>query len=324
MKPYKFKPYLKMTLWGGQKIAAYKGIETNLPNIGESWEISGMPGHESVTVERGIPNDPDLGLTLTQLIERHGATLVGKSVYERFGNHFPLLVKFIDSSKDLSLQVHPNDQLAQERHQCFGKSEVWYIIDAEPGAQIYAGLRQPLTPEEYLRLATEEPTSDGTQLMDWVTSTPSQPGDFFYLPAGCLHAIGAGNFLAEIQQASDITYRVHDFGRRDSDGNLRELHVALAKDAINYDSSLCCLQEYDRTQANSELIRCPYFHVHRLAVDGEVLQDVSHDSFVIVLCLRGEATVNGVAVRQGESLLVPACADQLHVTGKGIFLTATA
>lgn len=323
MKPYKFRPYFKSTLWGGQKIAPYKGIETTLPNIGESWEISGMPGLESVTTDRGVPNDPDLGLTLPQLIARHGAALVGQSVYEQFGTKFPLLIKFINSSQDLSLQVHPNDQLAQERHQCLGKTEMWYIIESEPGAQIYAGLQKSLTPEEYVRLSALSSANGTTPFMEWVASSESHAGDFFYLPAGCLHAIGAGNLLAEIQQASDITYRVYDFDRRDADGNLRELHTEQAKDAINYDSSLCCRQEYDRTKDHVELIRCPHFRVHRVVVEDEAQVDVPCDSFVVVLCLRGQAEVNGVGVRQGECLLVPACSNSLHIIGKGIFLTAT-
>ena len=223
MKPYKFQPYLKTTIWGGYQIAPFKGIYTAQPNIGESWEISGVPGHESIAVERGLVDDVDVGMNLTQLIDKYKALLVGQKVYKRFGNQFPLLVKFIDSRQDLSVQVHPDDKLAQERHGCAGKTEMWYVIKSDVGSKIYAGLSKSITPEDYEQLAKAnaphgDPGGMHSPMQDVIATHEAHEGDLYFLPAGRLHAIGAGNFLAEIQQASDITYRVYDFGRKDAHG----------------------------------------------------------------------------------------------------------
>ncbi len=209
--PFKFVPYLKPVLWGGDKIAPFNGVSCDALNMGESWEISGVPGQESVGAE-----GPDCGCSLPELVERYGARLVGEHVLRRYGNTFPLLVKLIDAKKDLSVQVHPDDAMAAKRHGgSLGKTEMWYIIDAEPGARIYAGLSKPITPGGYTRLVEEK------KIMDVVACHESSPGDIFFLPAGRIHAIGAGNLLAEIQETSDITYRVYDFDRRYADGNLR-------------------------------------------------------------------------------------------------------
>lgn len=320
MKPYKFDPYLKTTLWGGYQIAPFKGIYTAQPNIGESWEISGVPGHESVAIERGLIDDVDLGLTLTELIDKYKGLLVGNKVYKRFGNKFPLLVKFIDSRQDLSVQVHPDDKLAQERHGCAGKTEMWYIIKSDVGAKIYAGLRKQITPDDYEQMVS---TEDGSNPMaDVIATHEAHQGDLFFLPAGRLHAIGAGCFLAEIQQTSDITYRVYDFGRKDAHGNPRELHTELAKDAIDYQVWPEYRTSYDSTQPTSQLINCPYFVVHRLVVQVAQQIDFHCDSFVVLMCLWGEANVNGVKVRQGETLLVPASENVLYIFGNATFLTA--
>ena len=222
MKPYKFEPYLKTTIWGGYQIAPFKGIFNAQPNVGESWEISGVPGHESVAINRGLVNDVDEGLTLVELIDKYKELLVGKKIYKKFGNQFPLLVKLIDSRQDLSVQVHPDDKLAMERHGCAGKTEMWYIIKSDVGAKIYAGLKKSITPEEYEQLATAEPQNGRSPMQDVIATHEAHEGDLYFLPAGRLHAIGAGNFLAEIQQTSDITYRVYDFGRKDVHGNPRE------------------------------------------------------------------------------------------------------
>ena len=209
MKPYKFEPFLKTTIWGGYRIAPFKGIYTAQPNIGESWEISGVPGHESVAVERGLVDDVDVGLNLTQLIDKYKGLLVGQKVYKKYGNKFPLLIKFIDSRQDLSVQVHPDDKLAMERHGCQGKTEMWYIIKSDVGSKIYAGLKKSITPEEYEQLANA-PVGDGSPsghhspMQDVIATHEAHVGDLYFLPAGRLHAIGAGNFLAEIQETSDM------------------------------------------------------------------------------------------------------------------------
>ena len=323
MKPYKFQPYLRTTIWGGYQIAPFKGIFTAQPNIGESWEISGVPGHESVAVDRGIIGDVDLGLNLTQLIDKYKGLLVGERIYKKYGNKFPLLVKFIDSRQDLSVQVHPNDKLAQKRHGCPGKTEMWYVIKADVGAKIYSGLKQSITPEDYERLATSEPINGHSAMQDVIATHESHQGDLFFLPAGRLHAIGAGNFLTEIQETSDITYRVYDFGRQDEHGKPRELHIAEAKEAIDYQVWPEYRTSYDSTKPNSELIHCPYFTVNRVVVQVASEVDLHTDSFVVVVCLWGEANINGIRVKQGETLLVPASENVLYIFGNATFLTAT-
>ena len=192
MKPYKFEPYLKTTIWGGYQIAPFKGIFNAQPNVGESWEISGVPGHESVAINRGLVNDVDEGLTLVELIDKYKELLVGKKIYKKFGNQFPLLVKFIDSRQDLSVQVHPDDKLAMERHGCAGKTEMWYIIKSDVGSKIYSGLKKSITPEEYEQLATAEPQNGRSPMQDVIATHEAHEGDLYFLPAGRLHAIGAG------------------------------------------------------------------------------------------------------------------------------------
>ena len=326
MKPYKFEPYLKTTIWGGYQIAPFKGIYTAQPNIGESWEISGVAGHESVAVERGLVDDVDVGLNLTQLIDKYKGLLVGQKVYKRFGNKFPLLVKFIDSRQDLSVQVHPDDKLAMERHGCAGKTEMWYVIKSDVGSKIYTGLKKSITPEEYVQLATATvPEESGfhSPMQDVIATHEAHEGDLYFLPAGRLHAIGAGNFLAEIQQTSDITYRVYDFGRKDVHGNPRELHIDLAKDAIDYQVWPEYRTSYDSTKPTSQLINCPHFVVHRVVVQVAQQVDFHCDSFVVVMCLWGEANINGIHIRQGETILVPACENVLYIFGNATFRTAT-
>lgn len=325
MKPYKFEPYLKTTLWGGYQIAPFKGIFTAQPNIGESWEISGVPGHESVAIDRGLVDDIDVGLTLTQLIDKYKGLLVGNKVYKHFGNKFPLLVKFIDSRQDLSVQVHPNDELAMERHGCAGKTEMWYVIKSDVGAKIYSGLRKSITPDDYERLVSADNNEEnGENPMASVIAThEAHDGDLYFLPAGRLHAIGAGNFLAEIQETSDITYRVYDFGRKDAHGKPRELHIQEARDAIDYQVWPEYRSSYDSTKPISQLINCPHFIVHRVVVQVASQVDFKTDSFVVVMCLWGEANINGVHIHQGETILVPACENVLYIFGNASFLTAT-
>ena len=298
MKPYKFEPYLKTTIWGGYQIAPFKGIFNAQPNVGESWEISGVPGHESVAINRGLVNDVDEGLTLVELIDKYKELLVGKKIYKKFG-------------------------LAMERHGCAGKTEMWYIIKSDVGSKIYSGLRKSITPEEYEQLATAEPQNGRSPMQDVIATHEAHEGDLYFLPAGRLHAIGAGNFLAEIQQTSDITYRVYDFGRKDVHGNPRELHIEQAKDAIDYQVWPAYRTSYDSTKPISQLINCPYFVVHRVVVQVAQQIDFHCDSFVIVVCLWGKANINGIEIRQGETILVPACENVLYIFGNATFLTAT-
>lgn len=311
-QPLHFAPYLKSVIWGGSRIAPYKGIHTDQTSIGESWEISAVPGHVSV-VDRG----PFEGATLTELIERFGPQLVGQRIFDRYGTSFPLLIKLIDADADLSVQVHPDDALAMKRHHCAGKTEMWHIIETRPGAKIHVGLNTPLTPDEYERRVADN------SIMDVIASYDSAPGDTFFLPAGRIHAIGGGNLLAEIQQTSDITYRIYDFDRRDKDGNPRELHTRLAKDAIDY----TVYPDYRTSPQGSTLASCPYFDVHRLELSGspvEIPQPL--DSFTIIICLEGRATITGpdgqsTPIPRGDTLLYPATARPLTASGHGVILT---
>ena len=321
MKPFKFEPYLKETIWGGKQIAEYKGIKACSENIGESWEISGVKGHESIVAEGGTSCE-DKGLTISELIQKYREKLLGEKVYERFGTDFPLLIKFIDSRQDLSVQVHPDDKLAKERHGCQGKTEMWYIINSKPGAKIYAGLNKHITPEDYVRMTDKETIDGHSPLMDVIAAHDSHVGDIFFLPAGRLHSIGAGNLLVEIQQTSDITYRVYDFGRRDANGNTRELHIDLAKDAIDYNVYTDIRSTYDKDAQIAELVKCKYFDVRKLTIDKTAIIDFKIQSFVIAICLKGTAEINGTYIRQGETILVPADNNILNITGTVELLTA--
>ncbi len=321
MQPLKFQPYLKSVLWGGEEIAAFKGIECDRKDIGESWEISSVPGHESVV--SGGEYD---GEKITALIDRFKGRLVGEKVYETYRDKLPLLIKFIDANQDLSLQVHPDDELAMKRHGSLGKTEMWYIIKTRPGAKIRTGLSEQLTPETY-----EKRLADNT-LIDAVALYDSHPGDLFYLPAGRMHAICAGNLLVEIQETSDITYRVYDYNRRDANGNLRELHTSLAKDAIDYTVYPSYKSNYTEVDGESLLVECEHFDVRRERIDGSREIINSHDSFMALMCIDGECDIETVdsvdgdksitAVRTGESVLIPACCKKMTVRGAATLITA--
>ena len=315
---FRFKPIYKTVLWGGERIASYKGVDTGQPHVGESWEISAVPGKESV-----VADGPCAGMSITSLIARYGAELMGKKVNARFGGQFPLLVKLIDAQLDLSVQVHPDDAMARRRHGCMGKNEMWYIIDTAPGALIGAGLRRSVRPDEFADLVTKG------EVMDVVAMHRSQPGDVFYLPAGRIHTIGSGNLLAEIQLSSDITYRVYDFGRRDADGRLRELHVDLACEALDYRVHDDYVRHYDRSEPGpTPLVSTPEFDVSQVVVAGQpvVLGDV--DSFRVVMCVAGEATLTAgteqARLRQGQTALVAAAAGKVSLAGEQATLLTAA
>lgn len=316
LRPYKFRHVLKTVIWGGEKIMAFKGLDSDLHGVGESWELSGIDGMESV-----VDGGEDDGLTLTQLIDRHGAALLGEQCYRRFGNCFPLLVKLIDARRDLSVQVHPDDAMAQRLHGCNGKTEMWYVVDHEPGAQILAGFDRAITLEEY-----DRQVADGT-IMDVVAHHESHCGQVFFLPAGCIHSIGAGNMVVEVQQASDVTYRVFDFNRLDKDGKPRQLHVAQAREALNFGSYDDCLRQSRAIVDDGDvLVACDHFVVERHTVAGTMHLDMP-ESFLVVMCVDGELEVideNGsvTTMRRGETILVPASLSRLDLHGNATLLTA--
>ncbi len=318
--PLKFRPILKSAIWGGEKIAPFKGITTDQTQIGESWEISGVKCNESI-----VENGPDAGKTLTEMIEKYGADLVGEKNIRRFGTTFPLLIKIIDAAGDLSLQVHPDDELAKKRHNSLGKTEMWYIVDTEPDAKICAGLAEKITPDEYVARVEDK------SLMDVVAHHTSAPGDVFFLPAGRIHSIGAGNLLVEVQETSDITYRIWDFGRVDAKtGKPRQLHVEEAKDAIDYQvyPSYVTKPGVD-VDGISDLVTCDHFCVYKLTFNGgKKYFYPKSDSFTTYTCIDGSIVVtdkngNSVPLKKGESMLIPANVGEFSVEGKGTVISAT-
>ena len=301
MYPFKFEPILKKIIWGGNEICKFK----NLPpqeGIGESWEISQVKQDISVVQDGTLK-----GKNLTELIDEFGAQLLGKHVIEQFGNKFPLLIKFIDARDNLSIQVHPNDALAQERHQPFGKTEMSYVISAQEGAGLYSGFSQQITPDEYVKRV------ENNTFMDVLQFHPVKAGDVFFLPAGRVHAIGKGIFIAEIQQTSDITYRIYDYNRKDANGKGRELHTELAKDAIDYTVYPDYKTQYQlKSNDETPLVSCKYFTTNLLDLTQPIKREVAkNDSFSILMCMDGRATLtdnNGykTEIKQGDTFLIPA------------------
>lgn len=309
--PFKFEPLLRPMIWGGNDICKFKQITPMEAGIGESWEVSDCNGNLSV-----VANGALKGKTLNELIVAQGDALMGEHVYANFGNKFPLLVKFIDASNDLSIQVHPDDELAAKRHNSFGKTEMWYVINAREGAGLYSGFSKQITPDEYV-----EHVNNNT-FVDVLQRYEVKEGDVFFLPAGRVHAIGSGLFVAEIQQTSDITYRIFDYNRVDKDGKRRELHTELAKDAIDYDLYPTYRTDYEHAENKPvNLMDCKYFHTNLLKIDREIDRDMSKtDSFVIYIALNGAGNIedqmgNRIAFKQGESILIPAAvAKQIKIT----------
>lgn len=311
--PFKFEPILKPVMWGGSDICPFKGIEPVQEGIGESWEISGVRGNIS-----RIANGHLAGISLDELLNNRGEELVGKSIYQKFGNTFPLLIKFIDARDDLSIQVHPDDALGKERHNSFGKTEMWYVVKAAPGAYLYSGFKESITPEEYPETVKNNTFTDKLMKYD------VKAGDVFYLPAGRVHAIGTGCFIAEIQQTSDITYRIYDFDRKDANGNGRELHTELAKDAIDFKVYDSYRTEYEKNINHPvKLVTSPYFTTHLLEMDAAMERNYATlDSFVIYICMEGRCTVkddkgNSETLHQGESMLIPANTQSMTITPDG-------
>ena len=314
MYPLKFEPILKQTLWGGDKIIPFKHLNETLPNVGESWEVSAVEGSESV-----VANGTDKGYTLPEMVRKYKEELVGEANYARFGNKFPLLIKFIDAKLDLSIQVHPGDELAKKRHNSFGKNEMWYVIAADKGAKLISGFAEEITPKEY-----KDRVHNGT-FAEVLQTCAIEPGDVFYVPAGRVHGIGAGAFVAEIQQTSDITYRIFDYNRKDKDGKSRELHTSQAMDAINFsDVQDDFRTEYERIQNEPvEMVASPYFTTSVYDMTEEITCDYSElDSFVIFICVEGSCRLtddnqNEITLRPGETVLLPAAVQEVTIVPEG-------
>jgi mannose-6-phosphate isomerase len=299
--PLKFYPILKERLWGGTKLGTLLGKELESDLIGESWELSGVTGDVSI-----VANGSFKGTTLTDLINRFPEEILGKSVLERFGKEFPILIKFIDAQKDLSIQLHPNDELARKRHNSFGKTEMWYIMDADKDAELIIGFKEDISKETYVESLKND------TLTDLLNYENVKEGDAYFISAGKIHAIGAGVLIAEIQQTSDQTYRVYDYNRKDAQGNLRELHTELSIDAISYVKQNDFKVSYQQdTNVSNPMVNCPYFKTNFISLNKNIKFDVSdRDSFTIYMCIDGDVKIandfGSISIKKGETVLVPA------------------
>lgn len=300
--PMKFTPIIKETIWGGKKLnQKYNKGKASQTNIGESWELSGIQENISI-VENGFLAENDI----QELIEVYMSDLVGDKVYKQFGIEFPLLFKFIDANDQLSIQVHPDDKTARKKHKAYGKTEMWYVIDAEKDATIINGFKKNLDKEEYLKHL-----NNGT-IEEIVNRVSVTKGDVIYIPAGRVHSIGKGVVLAEIQQTSDITYRIYDWNRKGLDGNLRELHTDLAIDVINFDKPKNNKEDITiEENKTSTLIDSPVFKTNIIKLDNTIEKDYfTTDSFIVYMCIDGSAEIitsgnENVQITTGETVLIP-------------------
>ncbi len=308
--PLKFKPLLKEKIWGGQhlKTLLNKPFPEN-KKIGESWEISGVEGNLSI-----VDNGYLQGNNLQELIEIYMGDMVGDRVYDHYGIEFPLLIKFIDANDELSIQVHPDDELAKKRHNAFGKTEMWYIIDADNNAELISGFKEKTDKNTYLNYLKTG------KLPEILNYEKVQQGDVFFIPSGRVHAIGKGIVLAEIQQTSDITYRIFDWNRKDDNGNYRELHTNLALDAIDFNVYDSYKTDYKITlNKDSSILTCPYFKTNIIQFNQTIEKDYNQiDSFVIYMCIDGQFKINyakdeSITVLKGETILIPAVIEHLFL-----------
>lgn len=301
--PLLFEPNLHPVIWGGNQLRPYKGLEPSDEPIGESWEVSAVPTSTSI-----ISNGEWKGRDLISVINEHPDAILGKKVNEKYNGKLPLLVKFIDAKKDLSIQVHPNDEMAMREHGKMGKSEMWYVIKADEGAHLYAGFKQEITPEEY-----QHRIADST-ITEVLADHQVKAGDVFYLPAGRVHAICGGIMLAEVQQSSDVTYRIFDYNRPGMDGKPRELHTDLAAKALDYHVEDNYRTEYDDSSNKAvQIIESPYFSVRVMEVSKPFHRNLmKYDSFIITMCIEGECRIRvrntdeETLLKQGNSILIPA------------------
>ncbi len=309
----KFTPIFKSVLWGGKRIAQFKNMPPQGDHVGESWELSPMKGNESVVSE-----GPMKGRTLPELMISDGEEIMGKRLYANYGDKFPLLIKFIDSTDDLSIQVHPDDELAAKRHNSLGKTEMWFSVLPAEGAYLYAGFKKQITPEQFRAMV-----ADNT-IVDVLGKFYPKRGDMFFLPAGRVHSIGRGNFVLEIQEASDITYRIYDYDRRDAQGNPRQLHIEESVDSITYNDTEMNVDHFE-PKAGEEIVMesCPFFTTTLMEIEGTTtLKLAERDSFSVVISTRGNAVLTApdgskTILNQGETVLVPASMESLDITASG-------
>ncbi|SFD71603.1 type I phosphomannose isomerase catalytic subunit [Flavobacterium phragmitis] len=311
--PLQFEPILKERIWGGEKLKTILNKPIVSKITGESWELSTVEGDVSV-----VANGVLKGKSLMELIDETPDAVLGTKVYERFGKQFPLLFKYLDAREDLSIQVHPNDKLAKERHNSFGKTEMWYVTQADADARIIVGFKEDSNKEEYLKHL-----QDNT-LVSILDTVKAKPGDVFFLETGTVHAIGAGLVIAEIQQTSDITYRLYDFDRVDAQGNKRELHVDLALDAINYNKVDTQKKYESKVNTSNTVVDCPYFTTNFLPLENKLEVAKTGETFTVYMCIEGnfEIEYDGFknSYKKGDTVLVPAAINAFSLTGNASIL----
>lgn len=314
--PLVFTPIFKDRIWGGSRLAELFGKKSSSGLTGESWELSAVPGDVSV-VASGLLK----GKTLSDLIATYPEELLGKRVVERYGANFPLLFKFLDARDDLSIQVHPDDDMAQKYHGGFGKTEMWYVLNAEPGAELIVGFQQETSPEQYLKALEQN------EVVSLLKRYPVEKGDVFFLETGTVHAIGKGTVIAEIQQTSDITYRIYDYNRRDAHGQLRELHTDLALKAIHFGVRQPKMKYSKQINRNNQVVQCPYFTTSYLPLEGELVLNTDEPVFQVLMCLEGEFTIamdgQSYAFSKGDTVLVPAVWSQSRLRGTAELLVVS-
>lgn len=307
--PLTFQPILKERIWGGDKLRFLgKDLPEGACSIGESWEIS-MIDRDMSEVASGVY----IQTSLDALLNRYPEQILGTKIYNKYGKQFPLLFKFLDAKTDLSIQLHPNDELAQKRHNSFGKTEMWYIMQADENARIILGFKKDSSPEEYLEHLKNK------TLPDVLQEFYVKKGDVFFIETGTIHAIGGGILLAEIQQTSDITYRVYDWDRVDEHGNERELHIDLALDAINYQKKNPKI-DYEKTDnASNELIDCPFFTTNFIPLTSTYEVKKTNECFLVYICTEGTATLyydnDSFEFEKGKTVLIPASMTNFYIKG---------
>lgn len=305
-----FEPILKYKIWGGQKLKTLLNKSSDLSNVGESWEISDVGGDTSI-----VSNGTLKGQSLKQILSTYKDELIGTKNFKEFGEKFPLLIKFIDAREDLSIQLHPNDELAAKRHNSFGKTEMWYVMQADEDSNLIVGFNQDMTAEKYLKHLEEK------TLTEILNFDQVKAGDTYFIEVGRVHAIGAGVMLAEIQQTSDITYRVYDWDRVDDQGNERELHNDLAIDAFNFNMPDNFRVSYDKDENKSnKMVSCPYFTTNYLTVSQNLKKQNIFDSFVIYICVEGKAMIRTEdkeqMIQKGQTILMPAVIKDYEITSE--------
>jgi len=311
--PLVFEPILQDRIWGGTKLKTDLGKNIPTQTTGESWELSAVEGNVSVVKQGDYAGKP-----LSELLESFPNEVLGTAVHEKFGIQFPLLFKFLDAREDLSIQVHPNDELAKKRHNSFGKTEMWYVMQADEGSRIIVGFKEKSSAAEYVQKLEEK------KLLDILNQVEAKKGDVYFLETGTIHAIGAGIVIAEIQQTSDITYRIYDWDRVDANGNGRQLHVEEALDAMNYNPTDTKKDYATQINTSNTMVDCPYFTTNFLPLEGSAEVSKNGSSFTVYICTEGEYTIafegKTYTFKKGDTVLVPAALKAFTLNGAATLL----